>query len=143
YREASAKSPSTAALPALQLHLSGNLGAGKTALVRATLRALGHTGRVRSPTYTLVEPYTITIHNTSVDVYLFDLYRFADRPEWMADGFRYSFPAASVCFIEWPEQVGELPGLPDLALTLHTLDTGRRLNARAYSGIGKECLEQC
>jgi len=102
----------------LQIHLLGDLGAGKTTLVRAMLHALGHVGRVRSPTYTLVEPYLITRHDSALSVYHFDLYRFVDPAEWADAGFRDYFGSGAVCLVEWPQQAGDLLGLPDLRLEL-------------------------
>lgn len=131
-------------LSSLQIHLMGELGAGKTALTRATLRALGHTGRVRSPTYTLVEPYTLMLSGKALNVYHFDLYRFSDPTEWADAGFREYFNEHALCLIEWPQQAGALLGTPDLALTLEVIpEGGRRLTAHAFSEIGKECLNQC
>jgi tRNA threonylcarbamoyladenosine biosynthesis protein TsaE len=134
----------------LQVQLVGDLGAGKTTLVRATLRALGHAGRVRSPTYTLVEPYSIG-GDVPLDVYHFDLYRFADPAEWADAGFREYFDRGAICLVEWPQRAGGLLGVPDLEFTL-SIDgegegegenEGRVLEARAFSETGKTCLESC
>jgi tRNA threonylcarbamoyladenosine biosynthesis protein TsaE len=127
----------------LQVQLTGDLGAGKTTLVRATLRALGHEGRVRSPTYTLVEPYSLETSSGPLDVYHFDLYRFADPAEWADAGFREYFDRGAVCLVEWPQQAGELLGVPDLVFALDIEGEGRVLIARAYSETGKTCLERC
>ncbi|WP_321796272.1 tRNA (adenosine(37)-N6)-threonylcarbamoyltransferase complex ATPase subunit type 1 TsaE [Caballeronia sp. J97] len=137
----------------LQVQLIGDLGAGKTTLVRATLRALGHVGRVKSPTYTLVEPYSIVIESGPLDVYHFDLYRFADPAEWADAGFREYFDAGAVCLVEWPQQAGGLLGVPDLVFQLSlrndvepeadSNEEGRVLTARAFSETGKSCLERC
>jgi tRNA threonylcarbamoyladenosine biosynthesis protein TsaE len=133
----------------LQVQLIGDLGAGKTTLVRATLRALGHAGRVKSPTYTLVEPYSLVIESGALDVYHFDLYRFADPAEWADAGFREYFDAGALCLVEWPQQAGGLLGVPDLVFHLSLPDQvgsseeGRVLLARAFSETGKSCLERC
>jgi tRNA threonylcarbamoyladenosine biosynthesis protein TsaE len=148
----------------LHVHLLGDLGAGKTTLVRATLRALGHRGRVRSPTYTLVEPYRIdaidcdnqppharqpghadalSTGQRGYDVYHFDLYRFADPAEWADAGFREYFNEGALCLVEWPQKAGTLIGVPDLALSLDLAGEGRVLTARAYSARGKDSLDRC
>lgn len=131
------------AFEGLQVQLLGDLGAGKTTLVRATLAGLGHRGRVRSPTYTLVEPYALPRGGGQFDVYHFDLYRFADPAEWADAGFREYFDSGAVCLVEWPEKAGELLGVPDLVFALETEGERRRLDARAYSESGKACLERC
>jgi tRNA threonylcarbamoyladenosine biosynthesis protein TsaE len=129
----------------LQVQLVGDLGAGKTTLVRATLRGLGHTGRVRSPTYTLVEPYVLERPSGELALYHFDLYRFTDPAEWADAGFREYFDSGAICLVEWPQRAGRLLGVPDLvfALDLDHGGDGRILVARAYSESGKACLERC
>src|SRR6187455_3760853 len=98
----------------LVLHLRGELGAGKTTLVRGLLHALGHPGRVKSPTYTLLEPYSLL----RLNFYHFDFYRFKDRSEWLSSGFREHFNAESLCVVEWPERAGDLLAPPDLDIQL-------------------------
>jgi tRNA threonylcarbamoyladenosine biosynthesis protein TsaE len=127
----------------LQVQLTGDLGAGKTTLVRATLRGLGHTGRVRSPTYTLVEPYVLERPAGELALYHFDLYRFTDPAEWADAGFREYFDSGAVCLVEWPQRAGSLLGVPDLVFSLDVDGDGRLLLARAYSESGKACLERC
>lgn len=127
----------------LQVQLTGDLGAGKTTLVRATLRGLGHTGRVRSPTYTLVEPYAVERPDGELELYHFDLYRFTDPAEWADAGFREYFDSGAVCLVEWPQRAGGLLGVPDLVFSLDVDGDGRVLVARAYSESGKACLERC
>jgi tRNA threonylcarbamoyladenosine biosynthesis protein TsaE len=135
------------AFKGLQVQLIGDLGAGKTTLVRATLRALGHAGRVRSPTYTLVEPYTVELPGKEPDrelaLYHFDLYRFNDPAEWADAGFREYFDSGAICLVEWPQRAGALLGVPDLVFSLDVAGDGRRLTALAYSESGKACLERC
>lgn len=133
----------TERFPGLQVQLIGDLGAGKTTLVRATLRALGHAGRVRSPTYTLVEPYSLATETGPLELYHFDLYRFADPAEWADAGFREYFDAGAICLVEWPQRAGGLLGVPDLEFTLEQEGEGRVLTARAFSETGKSCLESC
>ena len=132
-----------AAFQGLQVQLTGDLGAGKTTLVRATLRGLGHTGRVRSPTYTLVEPYAVERPDGELELYHFDLYRFTDPAEWADAGFREYFDSGAVCLVEWPQRAGGLLGVPDLVFSLDVDGDGRLLIARAYSESGKACLERC
>jgi tRNA threonylcarbamoyladenosine biosynthesis protein TsaE len=140
-----AQAAQTAPFGGLHVQLLGDLGAGKTSLVRATLRALGHAGRVRSPTYTLVEPYTVETPDGELQLYHFDLYRFSDPAEWADAGFREYFAAGAVCLVEWPQRAGGLLGVPDLVFSLEpgAHGEGRVLTAYAYSASGKACLERC
>ena len=96
------------------LHLRGELGSGKTTLVRGLLRTLGYRGRVKSPSYTLVEPYA----DLRLNLYHFDFYRFKDRSEWLSSGFREHFNAESLCIVEWPERAEDLIARPDLDILL-------------------------
>ena len=107
--------------PGMVITLRGELGAGKTTLVRGLLRALGHAGRVKSPTYALVEVYEVS----RLDFYHFDFYRFQDPREWIEAGFRDIFNGHSVCLIEWPERAAGLLPSPDLEITLTISGTGR------------------
>lgn len=116
--------------------LRGELGAGKTTLVRGLLRALGHLGAVRSPTYTLVEPYEL--HGSRV--LHIDLYRIGDARELDGLGLREELGGALV-LVEWPERAtGALPPA-DLEITLRHDGAQRRLAAAAHSGLGEECLQ--
>ncbi|HXF46063.1 MAG TPA: tRNA (adenosine(37)-N6)-threonylcarbamoyltransferase complex ATPase subunit type 1 TsaE [Burkholderiaceae bacterium] len=120
------------------LALSGDLGAGKTALVRASLRALGVQGPVKSPTFSLLEPYVVS----RLDFYHFDFYRFKDPQEFAASGFRELFGPGSICAIEWPERAtGQLP-TPDLEATLSVEDEGRRCLLTARTPLGAACLKR-
>jgi len=138
------------ALPARPVHvqLSGDLGAGKTTLSRAILRAMGHAGKVRSPTYTLCEPYEVTRADGSpLTAYHFDLYRFADPEEWIDAGFRDCFAEPAFNLVEWPEKAGRLLGEPDLHLLLQadSADAPERRIAtlRAYTPTGLTLLAAC
>ena len=120
----------------LVVTLTGDLGTGKTTLVRGVLRALGWTGRVKSPTYTLVEYYPFS----SLYLYHFDFYRFADPSEWETAGLADCFCNDSVCLVEWPERVAGLLPPPDLELRLgHADDGGRDLDVTNASPAGDRC----
>jgi tRNA threonylcarbamoyladenosine biosynthesis protein TsaE len=120
--------------------LSGDLGAGKTTLVRGALRALGWAGPVKSPTYTLVEHYRFS----SLYFYHFDFYRLTDPVEWATGGFAEYFRPDAVCVIEWPERVAaELPPA-DLAIILAYAGddalVGRTMTLWAGTEAGARCL---
>lgn len=118
------------------LHLTGDLGSGKTTLVRGLLRALGYAGRVKSPTYSLVELYSLS----SLNLYHFDFYRFRDRDEWLNSGFRDSFNPETACVVEWPERAEGLLSAPDVEVALAIDGTGRRGRVRALSPAGQAWL---
>jgi tRNA threonylcarbamoyladenosine biosynthesis protein TsaE len=120
----------------LTIYLHGDLGAGKTTFVRGLLHGLGHEGKVKSPTYTLVEPYVISRFN----IYHFDLYRFIDPEEWDAAGFRDYFNPQSVCLVEWPEKAGGLIPEADMDVTLTVQAEGRALTLKANSEQAGQCL---
>ena len=124
------------AQPGRVLHLRGDLGAGKTTLVRGLLRGLGHAGRVKSPTYTLVEPYELS----SLHFYHFDFYRLKDRAEWEERGFREYFNEAALCVVEWPERAVGLLSAPDLDVLLSFEGEARRARLEAYTEAGRAWL---
>ena len=121
------------AAPGRTLYLSGDLGSGKTTLVRGLLHALGHTGQVKSPTYALVEPYALS----KLHLYHFDFYRFNDRSEWLSSGFREYFDGESLCVVEWPEKAGGLLPPPDLRVRLEFAGEARRAAVEAATLAGR------
>jgi tRNA threonylcarbamoyladenosine biosynthesis protein TsaE len=135
--------------PNLTIYLHGDLGAGKTTLVRGLLHSLGYVGKVKSPTYTLVESYEIKSIQSKVlsnlMLYHFDLYRFNDDEEWEAAGFRDYFNAESVCVIEWPEKAQNVLPTPDLNIAFDIKNVGkclgRSVKVSAHSILGQQCLQ--
>ena len=128
--------------PGLSLHVHGDLGAGKTFLTRSLLHAAGYEGRVKSPTYTLVEPYAITLRGRTVELMHFDLYRMGSPEEFIEAGFREHFGADKVCVVEWPEQAAGLIPRADIDVFLAVEGEGRAVELRANSALGASCLEK-
>ena len=118
--------------PGLVFFLRGELGAGKTTLVRGVLRGLGFEGRVKSPTYALVELYTVS----RLDLHHFDFYRFQDPREWIDAGFRETFNGHNICLIEWPEKAAGLLPPADVEIVLESSGSGRSASLRASSPQG-------
>lgn len=125
--------------PGMVLYLEGELGAGKTTLVRGLLRALGYAGRVRSPTYTLTETYSLR----GFELYHFDLYRMHDPREWVDAGFREMHDGHAVSVIEWPEKAAGWLPRPDVVIRLQVRDEGRDVECEARSPLGARYLEAC
>ncbi len=123
--------------PGLRIYLRGDLGSGKTTLVRALLRALGVRERVKSPSYTLVELYVIS----SLHLYHFDFYRFRDPEEWSEAGFDEYFGGAGVCLVEWPERAADRLPEADVEIQLSIADTGRDARLTAHTRLGARCLK--
>jgi tRNA threonylcarbamoyladenosine biosynthesis protein TsaE len=126
-------------VPGMTFYLEGDLGAGKTTLVRGVLRALGYGGRVKSPTYTLVETYGLP----AFELFHYDLYRMHDPREWLDAGFRDVDDSRAVSLIEWPDKAaGWLPA-PDVVIRLRIGDDSRDAECEAKSPRGARYLETC
>jgi len=123
-----------------RIHLRGDLGAGKTTLARALLRASGVTGRIKSPSYALLESYKIS----NLYFHHFDFYRFNDPREWLEAGFRDLLVDDTVVLIEWPERAADLLPAPDLDVLLDyagsDANPGRRATLQAHTEKGQRWL---
>ena len=122
--------------PGLIIFLHGELGTGKTTFARGILRGLGYRGKVKSPTYNLIELYKIS----RLYLYHFDLYRFEDPTEWEDTGFREYFNPASICVVEWPQKAEGLLPPADLTFLFRLSDTGRVVEIKADTQAGELCL---
>ncbi|MDR0673089.1 MAG: tRNA (adenosine(37)-N6)-threonylcarbamoyltransferase complex ATPase subunit type 1 TsaE [Zoogloeaceae bacterium] len=120
------------------IYLQGDLGAGKTTLVRGLLYALGHTGAVKSPTYALVEVYVVS----RLYLYHFDFYRFMSPEEFLDAGLDEYFRKDSICLVEWPDKASGYVPPADLVLSLHEGEAGRRCALAANGVEGQKCLTE-
>jgi len=119
------------------IELHGELGAGKTTLVRHLLRALGVQGLIKSPTYAVLEPYEVP----GLAIWHFDFYRFADPREWEDAGFRDIFAGPGLKLAEWPENAGTLLPQADLVVRIEPqADESRQVTLKAQSPAGRELL---
>jgi tRNA threonylcarbamoyladenosine biosynthesis protein TsaE len=126
--------------PALRnavIELQGDLGAGKTTFVRHLLQALGVQGRIKSPTYAVVEPHEVQ----GLHISHFDFYRFNDPREWEDAGFRDIFTAPGLKLMEWPDKARAVLPTPDLVMQISTCaDDSRSVTLRAMTSLGKELI---
>ena len=117
--------------------LDGELGAGKTTFVRHLLQALGVTGRVKSPTYAVVEPYEVAAGH----IWHFDFYRFTDPQEWEDAGFRDIFASEGLKLCEWPTNAQGMLPMPDIAMHIHVDSAGQRhVDLKSHNALGSELL---
>ena len=124
--------------PGLVIYLSGELGTGKTTFARGLLRGLGYDGRVKSPSFTLVEPYELS----RLYLYHFDFYRFTDPRELGEAGFREHFNPTSVCLVEWPEKAAGVVPAADIRIRLQVSGSGRQLELDADTEAGRRCIRK-
>jgi len=125
------------------IELHGDLGAGKTTFVRHLLTALGVKGRIKSPTYAVVEPYTLDNKaNSGLNIWHFDFYRFNDPREWEEAGFRDIFASPGLKLVEWPDKAGKYLPQADLMVAIEVLDSDtRQVTLTAQTAVGKALLK--
>jgi len=121
------------------LYLSGDLGSGKTSFARGLIHALGFDGKVKSPSYSLVEQYSLNIHRVNH----FDLYRFKAPEEWLESGFNEFIDGKDINMIEWPEKAYPYLPTPDLRMNWQYIDNNKRkVSITASTDRGNECIKE-
>ena len=128
----------------LNIALIGDLGAGKTTFARYLIQGMGHLGKVKSPTYTLCEPYLINLDHQLLNVHHFDLYRMRSPLEWQEAGFAEYFDEPGLCLVEWPEKAENTLPPFDLQMILSAGDaeSERVITIQANSAAGEQLLAQ-
>lgn len=129
-------------VPGLVITLQGDLGAGKTTLTRSLLHAAGYEGHVKSPTYTLLEPYELELEGEKVELFHFDLYRMKSPEEFLDAGFREHFDGDGICIVEWPENGELVLPQPDIAAVLTVEGEGRNIQLTGLTEKGVTCLQK-
>ena len=126
----------------LNISLVGNLGAGKTTFARYFIQSMAYEGKVKSPTYTLCEPYLLKTKHGAFTVHHFDLYRMRDPLEWQEAGFAEYFDIPGICLIEWPEKAeGSLPAFDlEIELTAGAEENERSMTLNAFLNDGLSIL---
>lgn len=125
--------------PGTVIYFHGQLGAGKTTFIRGFLRGLGYLEKVKSPTYTLVEPYEVNNQN----IFHFDLYRLQHADELQHIGFQEYFSSDAICLVEWPDKGNPLLPNPDLTINIEIMgEAARKLQLQAHSLLGEKILQQ-
>ena len=124
--------------PGCYITLKGDLGSGKTCLCRGILRGLGFLGRVKSPTYPILETYKLETGT----VFHFDFYRISNPKEIFDAGFEEFFGHSDICLVEWPERTEGALRVPDISIEIDFHGDGRLVKINALTKLGKHCLEE-
>ncbi len=128
--------------PGMKIYLYGNLGAGKTTLTRTILKAAGYQGHVKSPTYALMEHYTIDIDNALTELIHFDLFRLETPDEFIEAGFSEYFDGNTICIVEWPEKAKAVLPPADIEVFFLINHTQRELKLLGQTESGKKAINQ-